>query len=272
MQRPRRDDREMSTITREELEKAASNLGRVSAFIGERRDWIVGEGGESKAIAIRSTARLLALKLAERSGVDPDPDLQLKFPPKLTPSAKISAVRLSKFADFLDQLAEWFSARTDVKISEDDGDSVQSMHSALAHVCAAVESLLARMKTADTLPPTVHDLIGDIDEMPVLEVNPNARLILEDTEVEPLVQNFKGVTELTIDTKEKLDRFLAEQNVAFEDRELRRLHDKMLKWVEGVPLGQVLVVKLSGLSGKLNVYSSYQPKASISARGEEKSS
>ena len=262
----------MSNITREELEKAASNLGRVSAFIGERRDWIVGEGGESNAVAIRGTARLLAIKLAEKSGVDPDPDLKLKFPPKLTPNAKISAVRLSKFADFLDQLAEWFSSQTGAEFPDDGSEAVQSVHSALAHVCGAVESLLARMKTPDTLPPTVEDLIGDVDDLPVLEVDPNARLILEDTELKPLVQNFQGVTELTIATKETLDEFLAKQDVKFEDRELRRLHDKMLKWVEGVPLGQVLVVKLSGLSGKPNVYSSYQPKAGISVKGYEEDS
>jgi len=272
MQRPRKDGWEMSNITREELEKAANNLGRVSAFIGERRDWIVGEGGESKAIAIRGTARLLALKLAEKSGVDPDPHLKLKVPPKLTPNATISAARLSKFADFLDQLVEWFSSQTDVEFPDNGGDAVQSVHSALAHVCAAVESLLARMKTPGALPPTVENLIGDIDDLPVLEVDPNARLILEDTELKPLVQNLQGVTELTISTKETLDEFLANQNVEFEDRELRRLHDRMLKWVEGVPLGQVLVVKLSGLSGKPNVYSSYQPKASISMKGNEEGS
>ena len=259
----------MSDITREELEKAASNVGRVSTFIGERRDWIVGEGGEVQAIAIRGSARLLALKLAQKSGVDPDPDLKLKFPPKLTPSAKISATRLSNFAAFLNQLEEWFSSQNDIEFPDGSGEVVQSVHSALAHVCAAVESLLARMKTPGTLSPAVENLFGDIDDVPVLEVDPNAHLILEDTELRPLIQNFQGVTELTIAAKETLDEFLAGQNVTFEDRELRRLHDRMLKWVEGVPLGQVLVVKLSGLSGKPSVYSSYQTKASISVQEEE---
>ncbi|MCJ7755933.1 MAG: hypothetical protein MUP13_15335, partial [Thermoanaerobaculales bacterium] len=180
----------MSNITREELEKAASNLGRVSAFIGERRDWIVGEGGESKAIAIRGSARLLAIKLAEKSGVDPDPDLSLKFPPKLTPNAKISAARLSKFADFLNQLQEWFSAQNDVKFPEGSSEAVQSVHGALAHVSAAVESLLVRMKTPRDLPPKVENLIGEIDDLPVLEVDPKARLILEVNELKPLVQKF----------------------------------------------------------------------------------
>jgi len=272
MQRPRKDGQEMSIITREELEKAASNIGRVSAFIGERRDWIVAEGGESKVTAIRGSARLLTIKLAERSGVDPDPDLELEFPPKLTPSAKISAARLSKFADFLDQLQNWFSSQNDVKFPEGSKESVQEVHCALAHVCAAVESLLTRMKTPNALPPTAENLSGGIDDLPVLEVDPNARLILENSDLEPLVQNIQGVTELSIAAKETLDEFLAIQNITIEGRDLRKLHDRMLKWIEGLPLGQVLVVKLSGLSGKPNVYSSYQPKGGIPMTHEEKGS
>ena len=262
----------MSTIKKEELEKAASNLGRVSAFIGERRDWTVGAGGESKAIAIRGSARLLAIKLAEKSGVEPDPDLKLEFPKKLTPSSKISADRLSRFADFFDQLQNWFSSQKDVEFPEDSRETVQSMHHALAHVSGAVESLLTRRKTPDTATPTVQELISDVEDLPVLEVDPNARLILEESELNPLVQRFQGVTELTTEAKETLDEFLAVQNVKIEGRELRRIHDRMLKWIEGIPHGQVLVVKLSGLSGKPNVYSSYRPKNGIPVkRAEERS-
>jgi len=259
----------MSDITIEEIEKAARNIERIFAFIGERRDWIVGEGGESKATAIRGSARSLATKLAEKSGVDPDPDLKLEFPPKLEPSAKISAARLSKFADFLDQLQAWFSSQNDAEFPEGSDEAVQSAHGALAHVCAAVDSLLTPVKTPETPPPKVEDLMGEIDDAPVFEVDSNARLILEDHELKPLTQTFQGVTELTVGAKETLEEFLAKQNITIEGHDLRRLHDKMLKWIEGVPLGQVLVIKLSGLTGKPNVYSSYQPKGGIPVKEKE---
>ena len=35
----------MAGITIEELEKATHNVERISVFIGERRDWIVADGG-----------------------------------------------------------------------------------------------------------------------------------------------------------------------------------------------------------------------------------
>jgi len=259
----------MSVITIEELEKAARNIERISAFIAERRDWIVGDGGESKATAIRGSAKSLATKLAKKSGVDLDPDLKLEFPAKLEPSAKISAARLSKFADFLDQLQAWISLQNEAEFPEDSHEAVRSAHGALAHVCAAVDCLLAPVKTVETPPPKVDDQIGEIDDAPVFEVDSTARLVLEDHELKPLTQTFQGVTELSLGAKETLEEFLTKQNVKIESHDLRRLHDKMLKWVEGVPLGQVLVIKLSGLTGKPNVYSSYQPKGGIPVKEEE---
>ena len=83
----------MAVITIGELEKAARNVERISVFIGERRDWVVGEGGEEQANAIRDHARSLATMLVENTGAQLDPELEIKLPPKLEPSATISAAR-----------------------------------------------------------------------------------------------------------------------------------------------------------------------------------
>jgi hypothetical protein len=259
----------MADITNEELEKAARNIERISAFIGERRDWIVGEGGEEQANAIRDHARTLATMLAESTGTQPDSDFMIKLPPKLEPSAKISATRLSKFADFLGELQTWFTSQNEVATAENSESAVQSVFGSLALVNAAVDSLLKPAMAEEPPPPSPDDLVGEIDDSPVLEMDLNARLVLENHELKPLVQTFQGVTELTSHAKESLETFLAKQNVTIEGHELRRLHDKMLKWIEGTPLNQILVVKLSGLSGKPNVYSSYQPKGGVPATEEE---
>ena len=259
----------MSDITIEEVDIAARNIERISDFFGERRDWIVGEGGESNATAIRDSARALATMLAEKTGVEPDSDFKVKFAAKLEPSAKVSAARLSKFADFLDQLREWFSLQDDIAVLEDNTEAVQAIHHALALVCAAVDRLLKPVMAEEPPPPTPEDLIGEIDDTPVLEVDPNARLVLEDTDLRPLILTFKGITELTLGAKEALDEFLAEQSIELDSHERRRLDDKLLKWIEGTPLGQVLVIKLSGLSGKPQAYSSYQPKGGIPVKEKQ---
>jgi hypothetical protein len=259
----------MAGITIQELEKAAGNIERISAFIGERRDWIVGEGGEEQAAGIKGSVKALAKKLVDLSGVEPDPDFRIKLPPKLEPSAKISAARLSKFLAFLDQLRNWLSSENGSSLPEDCESAIQAIHRSLALVIAAVESLLAPAVADEPTPPKPEDLVGEIDDAPVLEVDVNAKLILEDRELKPLTQTFQGVTELTVNAKEIFEEFLADQNVTIEGHELRRLHDKLLKWIEGIPLNQVLVVKLSGLSGKPNVYSSYQPKGGVPVTEEE---
>ena len=256
----------MADITIEELEKAARNIERISVFIGERRAWIVGEGGEAQATAIQDRARALAISLVDHTGVTPDPEFKIKLPSKLEPSAKISAARLSKFADFLGELQAWFDSQNESAIPEDSGVALQKILGSLALVNAAVEALLAPTIAEEPPPPKVESLIGEIDQSPILEVDPKARLILEVQELKPLIQTFKGVTELTVETKKVLEDFLARQNVKFEGPELRRLHDKMLKWIEGIPLHLVLVIKLSGLTGKPNVYASYQPKGSITGK------
>lgn len=145
---------------------------------------------------------------------------------------------------------------------------MQEIHGALALVCAAVDSILAPVQPQDAPPPTVDDLIGEIDDSPVLEVDSSARLVLENHELKPLLQTFKGVTELTAYAKKTMDDFLATQKVELEPDEMRRLHDKLLKWIEGTPLHQVLVIKLSGLSGRPNVYSSYQPKGGVAVQDD----
>jgi hypothetical protein len=258
----------MAGITIEELEKATHNVERISVFIGERRDWIVADGGEEHAVAIQDRTRALAKMLVNLTGVEPDPEFKIKLPPKLTSSTKISAARLSKFSDFLEQLSSWFDSQDDTPMPENCEAAVQHLHGSLALVNAAVESLLSPTVADEPPPPKPEDLLGEIDDSPVLEVDPNARLVLENSELKPLLQTFKGVTELSPAAKSRLGDFLAKQNVSFEGPDLRRLHDKLLKWIEAIPLNQVLVVKLSGLSGKPNVYASYKSKADAKTQGE----
>jgi hypothetical protein len=258
----------MAGITIEELDKAARDIERISVFIGERRDWIVGDGGDAQAAAIQDGARALAKLLVDLTGIEPDPECKIKLPPKLKSSTKISAARLSKFADFFRQLHSWFTSQSEAPIPENVETAVQRLHGSLALVHAAVESLLMPAVADEPPLPRPEDLLREIDDSPILEVDPNARLVLENSELSPLLQDFKGVMELSPAAKGKFEDFLAEQNLGFEGPELRRLHDKLLRWIEGIPLNHVLVIKVSGLSGKLNVYSSYQSKSGTTPEGK----
>jgi len=328
-------------ITTQELEKASRNLERMSQFVGERRGWLLGTGGEAAAQHARETAASLAEGIAELTDGRIGPLSSVQQPPEMEPSAKISGNRLSKFADFMEDLRKWFASHGDGGLPPEHDDIVQSMQASLAVTSEALQILLGpaalettskkestaaaeelpsaptkeksaptkgkpatakgkpatakgkpatakgkpattkgkpattkgkpatakeKPATAEALEPEAADepealTSGDLG--PVAEVDADARLILENTDLRPLLQEFKGVRELTVLTKEKLHSFLAKQGIEFGKNETRRLHDKVLRWIEGTPAGRVLVIKISGLYGKPEAYSSYQPKETV---------
>jgi len=262
-------------ITIQDLEKASRNLERMSRFIGERREWLLGAGGEAAAKSAREAAISLAETIADLADTPVDAAASVDQPPKIEPAAKVSANRLLKFADFMEQLRRWFVEHDDAGLPADCDGEVKSMLSSLAVTGEALLMLFgsaAVEKSPQEEPPgedepgpesSSPDAVGSLtgnDLGPVAEVDPSARLVLEDTDACPLLQEFKGVVELTVEAKKMLDDFLAEQGVELGKYERRRLHDKVLRWIEGTPPGRVLVIKISGLYGKPEAYSSYQPK------------
>ena len=123
---------------------------------------------------------------------------------------------------------------------------------------AGEESAASDADPDDEIDPTDFGPLTADDLGPVAEVDVNARLILHDTVKKRLLQEFRGVKELTTETRELVDKFFENQSVSFSDREMRKIYDKVQKWIEGTPEGRVLVVKISGLSGKAEPYSSYR--------------
>ena len=279
-------------ITSHELEMASQNLERMSGFIGERRGWLLGTGGEMVAAYASRTTASLAVGIAELTDGRIEPPSSVQQPPELEPSARISADRLSRFADFMEQLRQWFASHGDAELPPESDDIVQSMQASLAVTSEALQLLLGptafettSMKEStratgeipsmltDEIPPIaegphleatgVPEQLTSDDLGPVAEVDPNARLILENNDLRPLLQEFKGVVELTPEAKKLLDGFVAKQGIEFGEYETHRLHDKVLRWLEGAPADRVLVIKISGLYGKPAAYSSYQPKESV---------
>lgn len=252
-------------ITTNELEKAAKNLERLSAFLGERRTWNLGSGAESAASATKEAATFLANTVAGMvEGVD-ETDIATRQPETLQPPGQVSANRLQKFADFLNDLADWFSVHSEAELPEDSDSYVVEMRESLAGACEAIDQLF---KPPQEEPPAPQEPLTSTDLGPIAKVDANASLILEPSFSAPLLNTFKGVRELSSRTKTNIDEFLAAQSIEFDEAESRRLHDKVLRWIEATPDGRVLVIKISGLTGKPQAYSSYQPKGGSPSKEE----
>jgi len=97
----------------------------------------------------------------------------------------------------------------------------------------------------------------------VAEVDTDARLILDHTWQKPLLENRGGRLELSADTVEKLDDFFADQSIELNSHDRRRLHKKVQRWIESTPNKRVLVLRMSGLFGKPDVVSSFQPREKV---------
>ncbi len=254
-------------ITTNELEKAARNLERLAAFLGERRTWALGSGGESAATATREAATFLADTVAGMIEVDEPAGVTTRQPEALQPSGDVSANRLQKFADFLNDLGDWFSNHGEAELPENADSYVLAMRESLASACEAIDQLFqppAQSSQDDS--PLPQEPLTSSDLGPVAAVDAKASLILENNFARPLLESFKGVKELSSHTRGQIDDFLAAQSVKFDQAESRRLHDKVLRWIEATPEGRVLVIKISGLSGKPQAYSSYQPKGTQPAK------
>lgn len=245
-----------NTITADDLDKAARNLERLAHFLAQRRGWILATDAEAPAISVRNAAGSLAALLQESFGDALTASGSGTRPPQLEPSSTVSSSRLSKFADFIDQLHEWFAARAGCELPADGADALGVIHRSLGMAERSITELMAPPGSQDTgSQPLISSDLG-----PVVEVDMRAQLVLEDTSEMPLLQVFQGVTELTPEALEQVDAFLNKQGIELEDREHRKLHEKVLRWVQATPESQVLVIKLSGLSGRAEVFSSYRPK------------
>lgn len=243
-------------ITVEELEKASRNVQRLAEFIGERRDWMLASDAGTAAASLAEAAGSLDAAIVSLAGSDASESPNVRHPPRLEPSGRVTTARLVKFTEFINQLRGWFSAHDGTPLPDDSDEFVRSLRTSLAGTIAAAEQLCGPAPSS----AAAEDPLVTADLGPVAEVDMSARLELDNIASRPLLQIFKGVTELTPDAISKIDRFFATQGIELEGPERRRFHDKVLKWIKGTPDGQMLVVRLSGLSGKVEAYSSYKPR------------
>ena len=248
-------------ITTQELEKAARNIERISEFLAVRRGWILADGAdEALEDARKAAANLGEFLTALMTARQIEPAAEAPSPPETLPPEEVSTARIARFTDFLNQLRQWFAKRSDAEIPAEGEEAVRSIHLSLGTACTAINGILAAHEAASAAAEAeAEEKIAGLG--PTVEVDRSARLILEDTAELPLLQKFKGIVELTPEAGETLDGFLAEHKIEFSQYEKRRLQDKVLRWIESTPEGQVLVLKISGIHGRPEPYSSYQARS-----------
>ncbi len=252
-------------ITNAEITKAAHNLERLAEFVGVRRRWTVAEAGRSSAKRARKAGKAISELISRITGGEMASPTGVEQPSALEPAGEVSVDRLARFAQYLDQLHRWFEARSGSQLPSGSEDTARSIQRSLAATDEALRLLLGEQPDEPKPEPEIEDFnkpaaLTRPDLGEVVEVDRDARLVLDHTWQKSLLQKRGNIMELNPKTVKKLDTFFDDQGLELNSHEKRRLYEKVQRWVESTPNNRVLVLRMSGLSGKPDVVSSYQPE------------
>jgi hypothetical protein len=254
----------------DELRKAAHNADRIRVFFGERTMWTLSPEGrqalEKVLTALRSNVEIIE-GLFARLGIDvatepAEADVVL-------PGGELDAPRLRAFAGFLEQFHGWLCGQSHGAISSEGAQLMSSIHRSLAATGEAVTAILeadqvtsAPQPVAVTPEPAFQQAPRPVHAKrpaaPAMQSN-DSRLVLQDTDETPVLQELRGQIELTPQAKDALSTFLATHGIELDSYKRRKLETNILRWIHATPEGQILVLKISALHGAPEPYPTYRP-------------
>ena len=255
-------------FSEEELRRTAHNLERLRDFLIARRSWSVPGGVEDACTVIRETSTALTAAIDALGAEEAHDGAGHEDLPNPLPAGELDGERLRKFAKFLEQLRVWFAGRQGWTVPSGATDATSSIRRFLIGTRSAIDEILARSGAGgdaaedDGSAPVEEDAAAEgPDEPEVLyPPNPDARLVVEDTHEAPALQEFRGQIELAYEAKGRLMTFLEENHVSFNSYEQHAFEAKVVRWIQATPEGSALVIKVSGLQGKIEPYPTYAPK------------
>jgi hypothetical protein len=252
----------MLSIQDEMLQKAAHNLERVQSYFESRTTWTVpqdSKGAVSALHLISMTMIQVALEpLLETNGLDLEPALTHRRVDQL-PAAELDQDRLAKFSGFVEQLSDWFVAQSGNHASPTGKALLERIYRSVERTTLSLEALLKHNRLEFTPlrppPPPAEPEVTELEQG-----NVDARLILEDSETEPVLQTFRGNVELSYEANQAIDGLLEEAGLKYSPYQHDKFMRKVLQWVQATPQGHVLEIKISTLHGRREPYPTYNRK------------
>jgi len=252
------------------LAKAHSSVARLCHFFAARSGWRLAADAEPVSgdlvRAIEALDRRLRDLVADAGSAPSVARL-----PEATPveDGVFDLARLTRFTTFLTDLDAWFAAQPAPPTSPEGIELLREMEATLAANLQLVMGLTAAAEApsaGDT--PTAIAADSAVDDqsaagasspaIPTAASEPGVhQLVLDDTEDRPMVQTFRGITELTPECKKVVDEFLATWSIQYDDIKRRKLRERLVRWIDSAPHGQVLVIKVRTLSEPFEPYPSY---------------
>jgi hypothetical protein len=260
-------------IAETDLRKASGNIERVQEFFASRISWKADAacGQELQRMDLECAGLVDTVgTMLQHNGLSFTKQRRPEEVPQ-RPPGNLEAARVEKFAQFMAQQHLWFNANVENRVAGAGRELLRSIHRCLCTTNLAVQMVLEHNQLQRLAPEKRHpstaaaprNASGASPEQPIKErtiKDPKlARLELIDTVENPLLVSFKGGFELSSDTKGAIDQFLARNDIEMSNHQLRRYLDKVVHWIEAIPEGQALVLKISLVQDE--PYPSYAPRS-----------
>jgi hypothetical protein len=251
-----------AVIAARDLEKAAANLGRMEQYFAARRSWRASSADRFQALRTGITGLgeiVQDLVQIHQVPVATPPPTEVAA----LPTDDLDDLRVAKFTAFAAQLKMWFEAAHDQEVEPDAKPLLASVFASLASLVSHLNGIqvteAAPAASADHAPASEAQPPPPASSIPppvAINGAPN-RIELFDCDETPIIQTFQGEPELTDSAKESIRGFLAAYHINYGKYQIQKFEEKVLRWVESTPDGQMLVLKIGGLSGKPEPYPSY---------------
>jgi len=246
----------------EKLAKANRDVKRLCEFFAARKGWQAAPdaGDAARSLADAASTMDEHLKaLISSSGMQPS---QPDYPEvALFPVGTFDRGRLQRFASFLRDLDTWFAAQTWAGVSSEDVGEFQKMEAYLACIIELIEAGPtiedpATVAVSEADGATQVTVPGDAPGKAIPEGAP-LQLVLDDTNEQPMIQEFQGIKELTAECQQAVDDFLAAWDLDYSYIKRKKLLERLLRWITSAPEGHVLVMKMKTAEEPFEPYPSY---------------
>jgi hypothetical protein len=255
----------------EKLAKAKTNIDKLCRFFAARQGWRLADDAQSSALELARAAAAVDRRLkglVTEVGADPAPPERPQVDPAV--DGVFDRARLERFTAFLDDLDAWFASHGAPPSSDEGIRLLRNMEATLAANLEIIDALMLPA-TPSKASASTEFAIGDTPAAaagasrpvaappgaPSASGGPPQQLALDDTEEHPMVQSFQGLKELTPECKELVDGFLAAWDLDYSDIHRRKLRERLVRWIDSAPHGQVLVIRISTMSEPWEPYPSY---------------
>jgi len=290
-----------------DVAKATTNIERIGTFLAPRLRWALSPGSRTALARVEGSLRAVAEVVARMLTVAEPLTHEAALDDGVEPLAPgtLDEARLTRIADFSDQLARWFGAHVEDEPGEAAAELTR-LHGRLVVTVAVVQRMLG-IEAADAEPPSEEPVIPDRDPAldegdeavdaddlrkppaavalgpatssggrraaavpmgsreTITQVTPTSRrrnaLALDPAGKEELLVMRNDQPELSRATLRRLDEYLDEEKVVLSTPDRRHFERKVLRWIEAIPVGQILIIRITDLKGRLEPYARYQPRS-----------